>query len=285
MHDQADQLRKLVRAAVAAHGDLAPGAPLVVLSGGVAEAGVTTLACGLARELAGLGKRIALVDANFSAPALAERYSTRAVGTIADVLSGTRRAVEVLVDANEGVELIPGEQQPAALNQEAFIRFGEELAALGRQFDLILLDAGHGMNPWADRLWRIAQQVLLVTTPATTAMLEAYSAVKLAQHEQLGAKLRLVVNRAGADDASRVQAAFADTCQRFLACTPQTAAVLPAMPSPDDDAWRRAVRTIAADLACDFRPVATRIPPPAGRPVLYLNPSMRITQLTPLADS
>jgi flagellar biosynthesis protein FlhG len=281
MHDQADQLRKLARAAVAAHGDLAPGAPLVVISGGVTEAGVTTLACGLARELAGLGKRIALVDANFAAPALAERYAARPVGTIADVLAGSRRAVEVLVDAAEGVDLLPGEQQPTALNQEAFIRFGEELTALSRQVDLILLDAGHGMSPWVDRLWRIAQQILLVTTPATTAMLEAYAAVKLAQHEQLGAKLRLVVNRAGPDDASRVQAAFADTCQRFLACTPQTAAALPAMPSPDDDAWRRAVRTIAADLACDFRPVAARIPSHAARPVLHLNPSMRIAQLSP----
>jgi flagellar biosynthesis protein FlhG len=283
MHDQADQLRKLVRDAVDAHGDLAPGAPIIAISGGSSGAGVTTIACGLARELAGLGKHVVLVDANLAAPRIAENFAAKAHGTLAEVLAGTRRAVEVLAPAGDGVRLLAGaEQADAALNNEAFIRLARELAALGRQSDVVLLDAGHGMNPWIDRLWHIAQQVMLVATPASTAILDAYAAVKLAQHDRLAGKLRLVLNQCDRPaDAARMHASFAETCARFLACTLHAPIDLPAMQAPEDEPWRRAIRMIAADLACDFRPVAGRMP--LGRVLAphQFNPAVRFTHPTP----
>ncbi len=290
MHDQADQLRKLVRDAVARHGDLAPGAPLIAVGGGATGAGVTTLACQLARELARLGKRVALVDANVVAPAVAENFKVTAHGTLGEVLAGERRAIEVLHATSDGIRILAGVKQPAALNAEAFDRFSSELAALCRQSDAVILDAGAEMNPWTDRLWQLAQQVLLTTAPTTDAVLDAYAAVKLAQHDRLAGKLRLAINRC--DDpavATRLHASFADTCQRFLHCPVQAPAVLPTIRAAgDDDPYRRAVRLLAADLACDFRLLVARIPAHRDREVrpLDVNPASRITHsISPLADS
>ena len=71
MPDQASHLRQLVRASVHADATLAPGGPVIALSGAQREVGVTTAACGLARELARLGKQVILIDANLHRPAVA----------------------------------------------------------------------------------------------------------------------------------------------------------------------------------------------------------------------
>ena len=268
MHDQADQLRKLVRDSVAVRGDLAPGAPIIAVSGACPGVGATTLACGLARELSRLGKQVALVDANLARPAVADAFNIIPTATIADILAGTRCAVEVVASASRGVCIIPGAPPAAAAFDRASVdRLLSELTALSRQADVILIDAGAEMTPWADRLWQAAAQVLLVTTPDDDALLAAYAAVKLSRHDLLAARLRLVVNRGASEDQStRAAARFGATCRRFLSLVTQRHVALPAttpqlLQSPDgDDPFSRAVRLLAADVVCDYRTSAFRLP-------------------------
>jgi flagellar biosynthesis protein FlhG len=260
MHDQADQLRRLVREAVQLRGDLAPGAPLVVVSGAQPQLGATTLACGLARELARLGKRVTLIDANLAAPGVAAAFDAEPYGTFADVLAGRRRAIEVLTPAADNIHLLAGAEEPSAipLGAEACSHFHTELAAISRQCDAVLIDAGAGMNPWVDRLWQLASRVLLATAPATSAVLDAYAAVKLSYYEYTAGKLQLVVTRCDdAADAARVHAGMSATCERFLGSPLNPPAVLPLV-AADEAAYQRSLRLLAADLACEFRAVAAR---------------------------
>ena len=284
MHDQADQLRKLVRQAVRLDGSLAPGAPIIAVSGGQPGAGVTTIACGLARELARLGKQVVLIDANLQRPhaamLLARPYRLASphtpdpasagpghpmalTGSLGEVLAGTRRAVEVLTTVEDGLRLLAG--RPGALpllDREAVDRFFGEVHALSQQADVILIDAGSGMNSWIDRLWQLARGVLLVTTPDSTAVVDSYAAVKLAQFHRLDQKLRLLVNRCPQHaEAAALGRRFEETCRRFLFIGAKPVASLPSS-DRDDDAtqFRRGVRLLAADLACDFRAVAHRLP-------------------------
>jgi flagellar biosynthesis protein FlhG len=263
MHDQADQLRKLVREAVDQHVDLAPGAPIIAISGAQPEVGATTLACGLARELARFGKQVVLIDANLAAPALAERLHAKPLGTLADVLAGTRRAIEVLAAPADGIRLLgsAASTSPPPLDAEACARLQSELAALCRQSDAVLVDAGHGMTPWVDRLWQLASQVLLVAAPASSSIIDAYAAIKQSQHERIASKLQLAVTRCDAGaDADRIYAGLSATCERFLGHPLKPPAVLPTLSADDDALFQRSVRLLAADLACDCRALAARIP-------------------------
>jgi MinD-like ATPase involved in chromosome partitioning or flagellar assembly len=268
MHDQADQLRKLVREAVAVRGDLAPGAPIIAVSGGAPGVGATTLACGLARELARLGKQVVLIDANLTDPAVADAFNVKSSGTLADILAGRRCAFELLAAAAAGIHIIAGAPASAApFDDKSLDRLLAELTALGQQADVILIDAGAEMNPWTDRLWQAAAQVLLVTTPTDDALLAAYAAVKLSRHDLLDARLRLVVNRsAEGAQAANAAARFGATCRRFLSLVSQRHAALPAtspqqLQSADgDDPLSRALRLLAADIACDSRATAFRLP-------------------------
>ncbi|HYO25318.1 MAG TPA: hypothetical protein VEQ85_10255 [Lacipirellulaceae bacterium] len=119
MPDQATELRRLVREAVDLRADLAPGAPVIVLSAAQPQLGATTAACGLACQLIELGKRVVLIDANFAAPALAAHYRVRPHGTLADVLAGTRRAVEVLATPREHLRVLPGAAAAASTQASA----------------------------------------------------------------------------------------------------------------------------------------------------------------------
>jgi flagellar biosynthesis protein FlhG len=297
MHDQADQLRKLVRQTVQADGGLAPGGAVVTLSGGRPGDGVSTIAGRLARELARLGKQVVLVNAElrrFDAPAFIHTAAGappssvapesnrgpeagKPRGTLLDVLRGSRRAVEVLAPADEpGLRLLaacpPGAAPP--LDREALERLAVEVAALGRQADVVLIDAGSGMNAWIDWLWRIARRVLLVAAAEPSALLDGYAAVKLAQYHRLDGKLRLLLNRAS-DESEAIALArrFDETCQRFLCIAPRAPAWLPALglrstegaaPGAADDIFMRAIRMLAADLACDFRVASLRLLQPAA---------------------
>jgi MinD-like ATPase involved in chromosome partitioning or flagellar assembly len=295
MPDQAAQLRKLVRVAAQADPSLAPGGPIVAVSGGRGEMGATTVTCQLARELARLGKQVVVIDANLLRPAVAQHFGAdpRPDRTIDAILRGARRAVEILLEVEEGIRILPGvptgELAPP-LDRQALNYFSSELLALSQQADAILIDAGSGMNPWVDQLWQLARQVLLVATPESEAFLDAYAAVKLSQHHRHDGRVRLLLNRTVDDwELAPLAARFEDTCTKFLRLTAKPAVALPefirskhtqprvndppersettATASVPDEPFRRATRLLAADLAADFRVAALRLVRPKQQAV------------------
>lgn len=220
MRDQADKLRQLVRDTVKEHPALEPGVPLIVVSSGAEGQGCSTVAVQLARELARLGKRIVLVDANLQQPGLTARLGCEPEVSLAEVLNGNRSAVEVIRSLGESIQFLPGRwtaEAPPEIGREAIKRLLAELRSLGSHAELVILDAGHGMSPWVQQLWRAAQQVLLVTTLESEPMKQSYAAVKQAPWGDVDSKVRLVINKS--EDSSLAQQAgerFAATCRRFL---------------------------------------------------------------------
>jgi flagellar biosynthesis protein FlhG len=262
MSDQADQLRQLVRQAVQARPNLGPGVPIVVLSGGSRGVGTTTLTIQLARELARLGKRTLLVDANLAEPQLADQLKTQTDGSMADVLAGNRSVNEVLQLVDEGVNLLaapPTDDSSLNLNRAAVARLLTELRALGGQADVVLVDAGHGMTPWVQRWWRAAQQVFLITTEDEAAVKNSYATTKLAPWGDADGKLRLVINRCdNRQAAQRITARFSTTCRRFLGLHVEGA---PPVASCEDDnvAFCQSVRLLATEIVSHNVVVSARI--------------------------
>ncbi len=261
--DQADQLRQLVRATVQQHPALAPGVPLIVVSGGKGGVGASTVATELASELAALGKRTVLVDANPLQPDIATQLGIDVRCSLAEVLNGSRRAVEALQPLAESIQLLPGRwaaDSPPDLSESAVKRLLGELRSLYTQADVAILDAGSGMNPWIGQLWKAAQQILLVASTDSVAVMDSYAAVKLAPWGDVDAKLRLVVNQCDdAQLADNIGDRFDATCRRFLGIKVEPAAALAMRPDivaavtqrtpgADDRDFRKSIRLLAADL-------------------------------------
>jgi flagellar biosynthesis protein FlhG len=250
MIDQADKLRQLVRDTIQQNVALEPGVPIVAVSGGGREVGTSTVALRLAEELVRLGKRIVLVDGNLLHPSLSKLLEVTNHSGIGEILNGTRSAVEVLEPVTQGLQLVAGSrlgEQVPDMNIRALRRFVSELRALHNHADLIVLDAGACMSPWVERMWTAAIQILLVTTPDTSSVREAYTAVKMAPWGDVDGKLRLVINQTNDSSlATRVGEGFSSTCRQFLNMKLVGAAAQVA--SQGTNAYRQSLRLLAADV-------------------------------------
>ncbi len=296
MRDQADQLRQLVRKTIKEHPRLEPGVPFVVLSGGNKGVGTSTVAIQLVQELAQLGKRAVLVDANPKQPDIADQLDIEARGSLADVLDGRRSVVEVLEPINDSVCLLAGRwatDSPPEINHEAVSRLLTELRRLHAKAEVAIIDAGSGISPWTAQLWRAAHQVLLVTTPDSAAVTDSYATVKISPYAELADKLRLVVNRC--DDHSAAQQMgnrFAATCQQFLGLgigETITVANNTATDAPGririrtsrlNNAFEQSVRLLAADILSSCLVLSS---PRLSRRVSFSKNSFKASQKLPTA--
>ena len=251
MSDQADQLRNMVRQTIESRPKLAPGLPLVTVSGGAPQVGATTVAIELAQELSNLGKRVLVVDANLQNPGLRESLQLRPGPGLTDVLAGNVTLRESIRATNAHLHVVPGtraESTDIQIKHDDLLKLVAELRGVHSLVDLVLVDVGHGMTPWTHAWWQASRQVLVVATTDEDAIKGAYANVKLSGWCEGTAELHLVVNKCTNEmSGMRISERFATTSQRFLGVP-----IAEASPIPERDAaakqFKRAVRLLAGDM-------------------------------------
>jgi flagellar biosynthesis protein FlhG len=199
MMDQATELRKLVlRALRERAAETGPPPRFVVVVGGKAGVGVTSLVVNLAVALGEQGARVVIVDADMRHSDVALLCGIRVQTSVADVLSARRDIHEVLQRGPAGVQIVPGlwaPGQPFDSSQTGQQRLLRQFRQLGPHADAVILDGGSGSGPLIRRFCEAADDVLLVSTPDGEAVMDTYARVKTSLHDVLRGRLRLIVNR------------------------------------------------------------------------------------------
>jgi flagellar biosynthesis protein FlhG len=220
MHDQADELRQLVRQSACRPTVSGPGAPLIVVGGGKGGVGTTTTAVNLAVALARQGRRAVFVDADLDHGGNANFGQGHASGSILDVLAGRCTVHEVLERGPSGIQVIAGRwasghvSEPSVRAHERFIAALKDLAP---HADVVIIDGGSSRTQFARRLWHAADAVLVVTTSERLAIMDAYAAIKAMTGGDRPVSRHVVVNcEADATAAGDVQSRIAEACDRFL---------------------------------------------------------------------
>jgi capsular exopolysaccharide synthesis family protein len=119
------------------------GYQTLLVVGGLPGSGCTTVATNLAAAATAAGRSVAVVDADFRRPRLAEAMGIAGDGAgLGDVLIGEVPADEVLTDTETGITVLtagrPAHRIIERLNNG---QLGELLEALRRRFDLVIVDA------------------------------------------------------------------------------------------------------------------------------------------------
>ena len=263
MHDQADQLRELVRDASPRRRPGAAAASSRSAAPSPASAPPPRLRPG--PRAASLGKQVDSRRRNLDRPASPPlrrptarhaRRRPRRPHACREVLASARR------------------QHPPAAGQrstrappstaEAVERLDAELTARGRHRDVVLLDAGHGMNPWIDRMWQARRpgathdHAGLGNRCSTLRCAQAIAARPPA--ESCSSSSRELRRRRA--EANRIQAAFAATCERFLVPGPssrqQCRPTLRSLPTSYAHRARPALR-LRPTSRCEVRILASRV--------------------------
>jgi flagellar biosynthesis protein FlhG len=228
MSDQADGLRQLVRArsettALIDPPEVARPAPAkarsLVFTSGKGGVGASNLALNLAIALGQLGQRVVLVDADMGLANIDLLCGLTPANDLGDVLAGACPLEDALIEGPGGIKVLPGAHAMRALPEvlgDGPARVAAELAALEREAEFLIVDAGSGLGAGIAALAAAADQVVVLTTPEPTSVADAHAA--LGRFRRLPEVcVRSVVNQAGsASEANSVLAELTSSSRQFL---------------------------------------------------------------------
>ncbi len=137
---------------------------IIAIASGKGGVGKTTLTTNLAASLANDGKKVVVVDANLSAPNLAVHLGipTASLVTLNDVLKHNAFITHALYRHPSGFYVVPADLDEIERNYGGLKRALKQL--LGNA-DIVILDAAPGVNKEVEAAVKMADEVLLVTTP------------------------------------------------------------------------------------------------------------------------
>ncbi len=232
MNDQANRLRALSR------NQPAPstlfGSRVMAIASGKGGVGKTNVVAGLAMSLAQMGQRVVVLDADFGLANLDILLGLSPQWTLEHVLRGEKLLEEILLDGPFGIRIIPassGIQELTRLDAAAELRLVQGLQRVSQGIDWLLIDTAAGIHDSVIKLLMAAQEVLLVTTPEPTALVDAYAMVKTVHLRDPHKPLWLLVNNAqNPEEAEETVDQLQAATRRFLSRDLQVLGMVPTDP-------------------------------------------------------
>ncbi len=262
--DQADDLRRLARKVL-------PHARVLVVTSGKGGVGKTNLSVAIALSLSP-GRRVVLLDADLGLANVDVLLGVKAERNLADVLAGRCDMVDALTPAPGGLSVLAGASgvpRMADMGEAERQTLFHHLDGLQHWADILVIDTGAGISRNVIAFAACADDVIVVTTPEPTAMIDAYATIKMIHREESHGRVRMVVNQAAsAKEGEKVARGVAQTCRRFLGIQVEHLGTVPADPHVPEAVRRQksfylespgcgaaaAVKGIVASLVPDARP-------------------------------
>ena len=192
MIDQASKLRAMVTNKKTT--DSIKTYSIISGKGGV---GKTNLAINLGIKLQQMGKKVLILDADIG---MSNANIMLGIDTPMDllaVLQGKALLKDIVLKGPEDVDLISGganlffmENLDSKKQQEIL----DSLSGLGN-YDIIIIDNGAGISKQSLTFTTFAHEVILVTTPEPTALMDAYRVMKALSLYKLKDNIKVVVNQ------------------------------------------------------------------------------------------
>ncbi len=216
MQDQAENLRQLVVRMTTPNSlgkSLVPisRCRVIAVTSGKGGVGKTNISVNLALAFANRGKSVLLFDADMGLANVDVMLGIIPPYTLLNVLTGQKNLKEIIVEGPSGVRLVAsgsgGVQELADLNEIQRDKFLKALLELQHEAEIILIDTGAGLHRNVLAFALAAEEVIIVTTPEPTALMDAYGMIKILYREKKDPTINVVVNMAAhqqeADEAGK----------------------------------------------------------------------------------
>jgi flagellar biosynthesis protein FlhG len=218
MQDQAEKLRQLVSKLNTRMGVDMPSPKRVshscrvlAVTSGKGGVGKSNLAVNLGLAMVKKGHRVLVFDADMGLANVDVLLGLIPQYTLAHLLYGQKSLSEIVLQGPENLQLVAsgsgGVQELANMNDAQREKFLKALEGLQDKADIIIIDTGAGMHRNVLAFALAAGEVILVTTPEPTALIDAYGMVKVLNMERKNPIIRVIVNMAGsqqeADEAGK----------------------------------------------------------------------------------
>jgi len=192
----------------------------VAITSGKGGVGKPNVVANLAVSLAGLGRSVMILDADFGLANVDLLFGIAPRHNLGDFVFGRTSLEDIIVEGPSGVKIIPasaGIEQMTALTREQQLRLVRGLTQLGAQTDYLLIDTAAGISGNVIQFLLAAGVVIVVTAPEPTAIVDAYLVVKILAHRESRKRVSILVNSvSGSQEALSVFEQINAVSQRFL---------------------------------------------------------------------
>jgi flagellar biosynthesis protein FlhG len=211
--DQASSLREMARRSDSR-------TQTIAITSGKGGVGKTNLAVNLAATLAGMRRKVMLLDADLGLANADILCNVQPRFNLAHVVAGQRGLAEVVAPVPAGFSLIPGASglaKMADLAEADRKRIVAELDSVSDSADALIIDTGAGIGRNVLSFTSTADHVVIVTTPEPTAITDAYAVMKVLVRCGTAGKISVMVNMVrNRDEALQVHERISSVARQFL---------------------------------------------------------------------
>ncbi|MBC8590284.1 MinD/ParA family protein [Wansuia hejianensis] len=192
MIDQASKLRTMVK-------DKNMDNPIKIYSilSGKGGVGKTNFSINLGIKLQQMGKKVLILDADIGMSNANIMLGMSPSVNLFQAIVGNTSLSNIIKTGPEGIDLISGGSDlffMEDLNKESQEKAMEALKGLG-VYDIIIIDNGAGISKQSLTFTDFAHEVILVSTPEPTAIMDAYRVLKAISIYKLKKQVKIVINQ------------------------------------------------------------------------------------------
>ncbi|TKB66584.1 MAG: MinD/ParA family protein [Nitrospira sp.] len=176
-----------------------PRTRVIAVTSGKGGVGKTNVVANLAVELARVGKRVLVLDADLGLGnidvllGLVPRY------TLEHVLCGSHRLSDIIIQGPAGIQVLPagsGLPQFTSMTDAQQLMLQSELEHVADSVDVLLIDTGAGVSPNVTYFASAAQEAIVVISPEPTSLTDAYALMKVLCRQHRERRFKVLVNLA-----------------------------------------------------------------------------------------
>ena len=200
------------------------------ISSGKGGVGKTLTTVNLAVAARRMGLSVLILDGDFGLANVDVVLGLQARYNINDVLEGTARLSDIVLNGPLGIKIIPsgsGLTKMAQLSYVQRLRILDQIDTLEESYNLILVDTGAGLSDSVLHLNSLADELIVVTTPEPHAMTDAYALIKVMVEERARKSPWLLVNMVGSQgEGEKVYQRISEVAGQFIGADVRLAGIV-----------------------------------------------------------
>jgi flagellar biosynthesis protein FlhG len=196
------------------------GPKIIAVTSGKGGVGKTNVVANLSVSLSELGKKVVVLDADFGLANLDVLLGLTPRYHLGHVLYGNKTLTEIMVQGPKGIRIIPassGLQRMSELTMAQRNHLVESFTNLDVDTDYFVIDTAAGISRNVIHFLLAAQEVIVVSAPEPTAIVDAYAVIKIILSEDHNKNIQVLINSADhAEEAHEVFCQINSVVKRFL---------------------------------------------------------------------
>jgi flagellar biosynthesis protein FlhG len=195
MLDQAQRLRQM---AAGNKLDKKQNSPkIITVTSGKGGVGKSNFVVNLGLTLQKNGKKVLIFDADVGMGNDDVLLGFIPKYNVFDIIFSNKDIDEVIVTGPYGIKLLPGGSGITRVNEITNTQRNNFLDKLSKieDLDYILMDTGAGINRSVLGFIACCDELIILTTPEPTSLMDAYSLIKAVVHFNIKSKAKVVINR------------------------------------------------------------------------------------------